>query len=96
MIIPGEWPKQGTSLEPQSLAGEQDETELRDMTGHLSVSWALASTAFLLAMAHAVPGVNQRITRKGWGLCDAEDQDRFYCRLHFEALVPKRFTDILY
>ncbi len=58
---PGECPKCGMALEPQAgLGGEPEDAELRDMTRRLWIGGALALPVFLLAMAHAVPGLHGR------------------------------------
>ncbi len=48
---PGSCPKCGMALEPQTVAGEERNPELEDMTRRFWVSAALALPVFLLAMA---------------------------------------------
>ena len=47
---PGTCPKCGMALEPRTVAGEEDDAELRDMTLRFWVSTALAIPVFLSAM----------------------------------------------
>ncbi len=55
---PGTCPKCGMALEPMTpQAGEEDDTELRDMTRRFWVSAALTVPVFLIAMLPMVPGV---------------------------------------
>ncbi|WP_457671419.1 copper-transporting P-type ATPase, partial [Thiolapillus sp.] len=48
---PGNCPKCGMALEPQTVAAEEDDAELRDMSRRFWVSALLAFPVFLLAMA---------------------------------------------
>jgi len=48
---PGSCPKCGMALEPQTVAGEERNAELEDMTRRFWVSAALALPVFVLAMA---------------------------------------------
>ena len=54
---PGNCPICGMTLEPKNVAagGEEDDTELRDMTRRFWVGAALGVPVFLLAMAHMFP-----------------------------------------
>ena len=54
---PGNCPICGMTLEPKNVAagGEEDDTELRDMTRRFWVGAALGAPVFLLAMAHMFP-----------------------------------------
>ena len=54
---PGNCPICGMTLEPKNVAagGEEDDTELRDMTRRFWVGTALGVPVFLLAMAHMFP-----------------------------------------
>ncbi len=55
---PGTCPKCGMALEPMTpQAGEEDDTELRDITRRFWVSAALTVPVFLIAMLPMVPGV---------------------------------------
>ncbi len=54
---PGNCPICGMTLEPKNVvAGEEDNTELRDMTRRLWIGAVLSAPVFLVAMAHMVPG----------------------------------------
>lgn len=53
---PGICPKCGMALEPQNPAGEEENTELREMSRRFRVSAALTLPVFILAMTHALPG----------------------------------------
>lgn len=56
---PGTCPKCGMALEPMTpQAGEEDDTELRDMTRRFWVSAVLTVPVFLLAMLPMIPGVS--------------------------------------
>ena len=54
---PGSCPICGMALEPKNVVagGEEDNSELRDMTRRLWIGAALALPVFLLAMAHLLP-----------------------------------------
>jgi Cu+-exporting ATPase len=54
---PGDCPKCGMALEPQTVATEEDDTELRDMTRRLWIAAALSLPVFVLAMGHLVPAL---------------------------------------
>lgn len=54
---PGECPKCGMALEPAE-AGEEDDSELRDMTRRFWIGAVLALPVFILAMAEHIPGWN--------------------------------------
>ncbi len=55
---PGNCPKCGMALEPQTVAAEEDDAELRDMSRRFWVSALLAFPVFLLAMvADLAPGL---------------------------------------
>jgi Cu+-exporting ATPase len=61
---PGDCPICGMALEPMSPAAEPeagDNAELREMTRRLWIAAALTLPVFLLAMAHLVPGLAQRL-----------------------------------
>lgn len=51
---PGSCPKCGMALEPRTVAGEEDDAELRDMTLRFWVSSALAIPVFLSAMGSEI------------------------------------------
>jgi Cu+-exporting ATPase len=56
---PGTCPKCGMALEPMTpVAGEEDTTELRDMTRRFWVSLLLTLPVFVLAMLPMIPGVS--------------------------------------
>ena len=53
---PGNCPICGMTLELKTaVSGEEDDSELRDMTRHLRISACLSAPVFLLAMAHLLP-----------------------------------------
>jgi Cu+-exporting ATPase len=55
---PGTCPKCGMALEPMTpQAGEEDDSELRDMTRRFWISVALTLPVFILAMAPMIPGI---------------------------------------
>ncbi len=55
---PGTCPKCGMALEPMTpQAGEEDDTELRDMTRRFRITTVLTLPVFVLAMAPMIPGV---------------------------------------
>jgi Cu+-exporting ATPase len=49
---PGSCPKCGMALEPRTVAAEQDNAELRDMSKRFWISLALSVPVFVLAMSH--------------------------------------------
>ncbi len=55
---PGNCPICGMTLEPKNVVtgGEEDDTELRDMTRRFWIGVALSAPVFLVAMAHMMPG----------------------------------------
>jgi Cu+-exporting ATPase len=53
---PGDCPKCGMALEPETVAPEETD-ELLEMTRQLWISAALTLPVFLLAMAHLIPGL---------------------------------------
>jgi Cu+-exporting ATPase len=57
---PGDCPKCGMALEPKTAtasAGEEENTELHDMTRRFWIGAALTLPVFVLAMAHLIPGI---------------------------------------
>ncbi|MCR4296720.1 MAG: copper-translocating P-type ATPase, partial [Elusimicrobia bacterium] len=52
---PGACPKCGMALEPVTVAAEEDDSELRDMTRRFWIGAGLTLPVFLLAMAHMFP-----------------------------------------
>jgi Cu+-exporting ATPase len=56
-IGPGDCPKCGMALEPKGVVvGEQDDSELREMTRRFWVSVALSAPLFVIAMGDMLPG----------------------------------------
>ncbi len=67
---PGNCPKCGMTLElktPAAATGEEENTELRDMTRRFWIGGALALPVFLLAMAHLIPALGH----ESWVMSDA-------------------------
>jgi Cu+-exporting ATPase len=67
---PGNCPKCGMTLELQTVTvatGEEENSELTDMTRRFWIGGALALPVFLLAMAHLIPALGH----DGWVMSDA-------------------------
>ena len=64
---PVDCPKCGMALEPKTVGGEEDNTELRDMTRRLWIGGALTIPVVVLAMAHLVPAY-EHAARQPWSL----------------------------
>ncbi len=53
---PGDCPKCGMALEPAEATGEEDDSELRDMTRRFWIGLALTLPVFIIAMGGHIPG----------------------------------------
>jgi P-type Cu+ transporter len=61
---PGTCPKCGMALEPRTVAVEQDNPELRDMTRRFKVALAFTVPLLVLAMGHMIPGLEHVVDPK--------------------------------
>jgi P-type Cu+ transporter len=61
---PGACPKCGMALEPRTVAVEQDNPELRDMTRRFKVALAFTVPLLVLAMGHMIPGLEHVVDPK--------------------------------
>ena len=63
---PGDCPKCGMTLGPKTVTaakGDEENTELRDMTKRFWIGAALMLPVFVLAMAHVIPALARQSLR---------------------------------
>ncbi|WP_424812649.1 heavy metal translocating P-type ATPase [Roseococcus sp. YIM B11640] len=65
-VGPGSCPICGMALEPMVPTGEEDDTELRDMTRRFWISLALTAPIFLVEMASHVFGMHGLVSPRPW------------------------------
>lgn len=53
---PGDCPKCGMALEPMEATGEEDDSELRDMTRRFWIGLGVTLPVFIIAMGGHIPG----------------------------------------